>query len=156
LEVPSRHRAQAVGLAGTVTLTDSSPAEFLQEFTPSATGPLRFLLDITDNVGPIILPDVFSFAIVDSSQTGIPPFHLVGLPAEFNEAFGQIQITSPFFIDTAGTDPNPDGPPGCPTCPPIALSAPTVELATTPEPGTWVLWLSGILGLLAIHRHKHG
>jgi len=34
----------------------------------------------------------------------------------------------------------------------IELAAPT--FAVIPEPGTLVLMLSGLLGLLAVHRHK--
>jgi hypothetical protein len=135
-------------LAGTVTLTDSSFFnEFIQGFTPSATTPLSFLLAITGNVEPTI-PDAFSFAIFDRSGTEIP--------TSFAAAFLQIDITNPLTINTYASDTRV-APPGCPKCPAIALSAPVVESATAPvpEPGTCLLWLSGVVGLLAARRHKY-
>jgi hypothetical protein len=130
-------------LSSTVTLSDSSDFfnEFIQQFTPSSSDPLNFLLNLTTNVEPSI-PDSFSLAIFDSSGTGIP--------TSFFDVFVQIDITSPLAIATYASDTS-ISPPGCPTCPAIALSAPVVDLATTPvpEPGTFVLLLGGLFGLAA-------
>jgi hypothetical protein len=83
-------------LSISVILTDSVLFnEFIQGFTPSATSPLTFRLDITGNVEPST-PDSFSFAIFDSSGTGIP--------TSFFDVFVQIDITSPLTINTYASD----------------------------------------------------
>ncbi len=129
-------------LSSTITLSDNNDFfnEFIQQFTPSSTNPLSFLLALTTNVEPIT-PDAFSLAIFDSSGTGIP--------TSFFDVFVQIDITSPLTIATFASD-TTQSPPGCPTCAPIDIAAPVV-LSTTPipEPGTFVLLLSGFLGLAA-------
>jgi len=122
-------------LASTVTLTDSSFFnEFIQGFTPSSTGPLSFLIDLTTNVEPTT-PDAFSFAIFDSSKTG--------LPTSFFDVFLQIDITNPLTITTYASD-LAASPPGCPTCPPIEIDAPVIS----PEPSTLFLFGFGVMLLL--------
>src|SRR5262245_8804966 len=114
-------------LSGTVILTDSSFFnEFIQGFIPSATDPLSFLLDVTENVEPLT-PDAFSLAIFDSSGTGIPTI--------FFDVFLQIDITNPLTVATYASD-TTQSPPGCPTCLPVNIGAPTVQATTpVPEPG---------------------
>jgi hypothetical protein len=126
-------------LSGTVTLSDSSDFfnEFIQAFTPSASAPLSFLLDLTTNLEPGT-PDAFSLAIFDSSGTGIP--------TSFFDVFLQIDITSPLTIATYPSDAT-QSPPGCPTCPGIDIPAPVVRSAAIPEPGTLLLLAIGLTGL---------
>lgn len=129
-------------LSGTVALTDREFFnEFIQGFTPSGSDPLRFLLTLTTNLEPVT-PDTFTLAIFDSSGTEIPTSVL--------GAFARIDITNPLTINTYASDTSVS-PRGCPKCPPIALAAPLVELTGTPvpEPGTALLCLSGIVGLVA-------
>src|SRR4029453_18767678 len=157
-------------LAGIVTLTDRSPflTKFHHEFTPRATGPLGFLpgstvgnnfSSFTDRslfltnfrhvftpraTGPLgflpgstvgnnlnpLTPDESSFGIGDSVDTGTPP--------------------PPILISGAGL------PLGCPTCPTLNLGPPAVDFAATPEPGSWVLMLSGLLICIAVPRRRIG
>jgi hypothetical protein len=136
-------------LSGTVTLTDSSFFnELFQGFTPSGSDPLRFLLTLTTNVEPVT-PDTFTLAIFDSSGTEIPTSSL--------GAFARIDITNPLTINTYASDTRL-APPGCPTCPAIALGAPVVELAGTPvpEPGTVLLLVSGVAVALLAQRRRRG
>jgi hypothetical protein len=103
-------------------------------FMPSATAPLRFVLDVTTNTeGCCGIPGEFIFGGQASNGPITPDIS----PAIF------ISITDPLLISAQPSHVRE-----------IELSAPTLGLA--PEPGTWVLVLSGLLGLLAIHRHKHG
>jgi len=136
-------------LSGTVTLTDSSFFnEFIQGFTPSATDPLSFLLDTTENVEPLT-PDAFSLAIFDSSGTGIP--------TSFFDVFLQINITNPLIIATYASD-TTQSPPGCPTCAPVDISAPVVQpvVVPVPEPGTLLLLISGAASALLSQRRRRG
>src|SRR4029453_11270448 len=120
-------------LAGIVTLTDRSPflTKFHHVFTPRATGPLGFLPGSTvgNNLNPLT-PDESSFGIGDSVDTGTPP--------------------PPILISGAGL------PLGCPTCPTLNLGPPAVDFAATPEPGSWVLMLSGLLICIAVPRRRIG
>ena len=61
-------------LSTSVTLSDSIDTfnEFVQAFTPGASGPLRFVLKLENPRVESLTPDAFSFAIFDSSGTGIP------------------------------------------------------------------------------------
>ena len=135
-------------LSGTVTLTDSSFFnELFQGFTPSGSDPLRFVLTLTTNVEPVT-PDTFTLALFDSSGTEIPT-------SAFG-AFARIDITNPLTLNTYASDTRM-APPGCPTCPALVLDAPVVELASAPvpEPGTFLLLVSGVaVALLAQRRHR--
>ena len=136
-------------LSGTVTLTDSSFFnELFQGFTPSGSDPLRFLLTLTTNVEPVT-PDTFTLAIFDSSGTEIP--------TSSRGAFARIDITNPLTINTYASD-TCIAPPGCPTCPAIALGVPVVELASAPvpEPGTVLLLVSGVAVALLAQRRRRG
>jgi hypothetical protein len=130
-------------LAGTVTLTDSSPFnEFIQGFTPSASEPLSFLLATTENVGPAT-PDSFSLGIFDSSGTGIPTLRA--------DIFVQVDITAPLAVNTYASDPD-QAPPGCPTCPPVRIGAPRVQQVSAAEPGALLLLMAALGGLAVAMR----
>ncbi len=60
--------------------------------------------------------------------------------------FIQIDLMSPPTIATYASD-SAQLPPGCSTCPAIAIPAPDVRLLTVPEPGTLLLLL--VVGLAA-------
>jgi len=140
---PTTNGGASGDLLSTVILTDSSFFnEFIQGFIPSASDPLRFLLDLTTNVEPST-PDAFSFAIFDRSG--------VGIPTSFFDVFVQIDITSPLTISTFASDPSLS-PAACPTCPGITIGAPGVE-STVPEPGTLILLASGLIGVI-IHQRR--
>lgn len=126
-------------LTSTVTFSDSSDVfnEFSQQFTPSASDPLRFQLDLTINFEPFS-PDAFSLAIFDSSG--------IGIPSNFFDVFVQIDIASPLAIFTYASDTSKP-PPGCATCTGIDIPAPTVSAATVPLPGTLVLLVIGLVGI---------
>jgi hypothetical protein len=112
-------------------------------FTPGSSGPLSFLLDLTTNVesGAGLSPDAFSLGILDSSGFGIP--------TSFFEVLVQIDITNPLTINTFASDAS-TSPPGCPTCPPIDIAAPSVNVV--PEPGTGVLLVLGLISLALARR----
>jgi hypothetical protein len=133
-------------LFGTVTLRDSDDFfnEFIQEFTPSATDPLSFQLDLTTNV-ELGMPDAFSLAIFDSSGTGIP--------TSFFDVFVQIDLTAPLTINLYASDPT-QSPPGCPTCPAINIPEPTIQQAASPvpEPRTILLMTTGTVSLFIARR----
>jgi hypothetical protein len=101
-----------------VVLTDTAfRTEFVQGFTPSARDPLTFTVDLTGNAGAPI-PDSFSIGILDRSG--------FGLPTKFYDAFMQIDITASPSPVTFASDPQA-APPGCPSCAPIVLSAPSLR-----------------------------
>jgi hypothetical protein len=130
-------------LAGTVTLTDSSPfTEFIQSFTPSASEPLSFLLDTTENVEPTI-PDSFSLGIFDSSGTGIA--------TQLADIFLQVDLTAPVEINTYASDAS-EPPPGCPTCKPVRISAPRVQVVDTAEPQVLLLLAVSLGGVIIARR----
>jgi len=130
-------------LSGTVIITDSGVLnEFTQGFTPSGTTPLRFTVDLTTNVEPVT-PDAFSVAIFDSAG--------IGLATSFFDVFAQIDISTPLTIHTYASDPHVT-PPGCLTCPPIALNAPSIQSITAPvpEPLTLGLFGTGLVGIALV------
>ena len=128
-------------LSTTVTLSDSNDTfnEFIQAFTPGASGPLRFVLKLENPSIESLTPDAFSFAIFDSSGTGIP--------TNFFDVFVQIDLASSLAIYTYGGDSNRP-PPGCEACAGINIDAPVV-LSTTPVPvpNSLVLMGSGLMML---------
>jgi len=132
-------------LSSNVILSDSSDFfnEFIQQFTPSSSDPLSFLLNLTTNVEPVT-PDSFSLAIFDNSGTGIP--------TSFFDVFVQVDITNPLTIATYASDTS-QSPPACLTCPAIDITA-SIEQASTPipEPGTLFLFASGLVGLVTWRR----
>ena len=132
-------------LSSTITLTDTAFFnEFIQGFTPSSTAPLSFNLDLTTNIESTT-PDGFSLAIFDSSGTGIP--------TRFFDVFIQIDIANPLGINTYASDASV-APPGCPTCAPIVIGAPTLSSATVPIPTPLALFVSGISPLLYLVGKK--
>jgi hypothetical protein len=99
------------------------------------------VLELTANLGAGI-PDAFSLAILDASGAG--------LPTGFFDVLIQIDLLSPPTIATYASE-SAQFPPGCSTCPAIAIPAPDVRLLTVPEPGTLLLLL--VVGLAANARN---
>jgi hypothetical protein len=131
------------------TVTIDLGGGFSQAFIPSATGPLRFLLNVTWEVNPFgcCFPGEFLFGII------------------FGPAFPQEVPSSAFRLDIGyfGTNVDahsssvtvPSSDPGCPGCFDfIELDAPT--FAVVPEPGSGVLMLSAMLICIAVHRRRIG
>jgi len=109
-------------LFAVVVLSDAAFLnEFVQPFTPSASQPLTFTIDISE-YGETPTPDSFSIGILDASGNG--------LSTQYFDAFLQLDITATSTPVTYAADPNMP-PPGCATCAPIALPAPTAQVTTT-------------------------
>jgi hypothetical protein len=108
-------------LSGVVVLSDTAFLnEFVQPFTPSASQPLTFTVEISEYV-ETPTPDSFSIGILDASGNG--------LSTQYFDAFMQLDITATPTPVTYAADPNTP-PPGCATCAPIALPAPTAQVAS--------------------------
>ncbi len=137
----------AGGLGTSVSIGDAHDFfnEFIQQFAPSATGGLRFRLDLTTNA-ELATPDQFSLSIPDRSG--------VGIATQFFDVLLAIDITTPLDISTYASDVQ-QAPPSCGTCPGIRIPAPVVTAFAVPVPGTLHL-LAGAMGALLLARRRHG
>jgi hypothetical protein len=117
-------------LSSNVTLTDSNAFnEFYQAFTPDAS--LGFRLGLTTHVDSPV-PDLFSFAILDSSLANIPTLSFG------SDAFIVVNITSvnPTIERFAGDGAHSP----LAGAPALALAAPMVTPCPSPRPTAY--WLS--------------
>ena len=144
--------AACSGISGslftTVTLSDSHDAfnEFIQGFTPGSDGPLRFVLEVGTVQVEWLTPDAFSFAIFDSSGTGIA--------TSFFDVFLQIDLASELAINVYASDAN-ISPPGCETCAGISIDAPIVlSNAPVPVPPALVTMGSGLMLMGMAYRKR--
>lgn len=119
-------------LASGITLTDTDPLvnEFLQGFTPGSW--LSFDLTLSNHVDVGGTPDIFSFAILDGNLMNLQT-HALG-----SDSFLEINLAGP--TPTIAAFASLDN----------AIAAPRVT--PVPEPSTYALWLSVVLGVAVSAR----
>ncbi len=122
-------------LPGSLTLADTSFfSQYIQTFTPGNT--LSFILSVTNNVDSGGVPDEFSFAILDKTNSEIPSTGL-------GDALVLVDIDSanPTLLSfPSDTSRNAGG------GKPIALAAATITPAVVPEPSQ--VWLAAAATVL--------
>jgi hypothetical protein len=138
----------ASGDLGTgVTITDGAFSnEFIQQFTPGTQ--LQFTLDLTTNpaTNPPMIPDQFSFAILDSTFTEIPTLDPSGSNTFLTINIDSSSPTSLVF----GSDPSQSPAGGGP---PLDIGPPVVTSAV-PEPASFVLAMIGV-AIWQVSRRPH-
>lgn len=128
-----------------VTLTDSAfVSEFEQGFAPGDLLSFDVLLTTNFAGGSGGTPDLFSFALLDSSGAELPTLGP-------GEAFVSVNLNSASpVVQTFASDPNRTPAAGGG---PITMSAPQIQVI--PEPGTLALIAGGLLPLAAALRRHH-
>ena len=117
---------------GVVTLNTFDPADpsFFNEYTHNANigSSMTFILDLTENAAPGLVPDAFSFYFLDPAT---------GFPLDTADPTGAL------FVYSIGNDNQPAL--FCPTTAPCITVTPIQQAA--PEPGTLMLALAALVAL---------